>query len=140
MLCVVSWQLQVFASYFVYGFLSLFAAMGLQQSASSLPTAAPSLANTHSVSHRSLNPPTLLSARRDPNNSAATVGATSTAGASGAGSVGSANAGSLTGFGSFGYMSTANSSSVLNSNGLRVMDKDRDKGDSERGLLHGYNR
>ena len=116
----------MFASYFVFGFLSLFAAMGLQQSTSSFPTASTSLANSQSVSNRSINPPAALSARRDTNNVA------NTQPAAGSGS------GSLSGFGSFGYLSGASSSSststsMLNLTGLREKERDRD---SERGLLH----
>ena len=117
-------QLQVFASYFVHGFLSLFAAMGLQQSASSsLPTAAPSLANTHITAHRSLSTQQPLSARRD-----TTSGAGGYSGAAAAAS-GSGGGGSLSGFGSFGYFSGASSNSN-SSAGLRAQD----------GLLHGHNR
>ena len=120
-------QLQVFASYFVYGFLSLFAAMGLQQSASSFPTASTSLANTQSISNRSINPPAVLSARRDTNT--ATNGPTAAAATS---------SGSVSGSGSFGYIgyvsgASSNSSSLLNLNGLREKDRDRD---SARGSLH----
>ena len=115
--------LQVFASYFVYGFLSLFAAMGLQQSTSAFPTAATSLANTQATPNRSLNPTIAppLSARRGDNNTNTAAIATNLA----------------SGSGSFGYLSGASSSgsssSLMNLGGLlREKEKDSARGS----LLH----
>ena len=82
-------------------------------SASSFPTAAPSLANTQSVSNRSIHPTALLSARREANTATSGPPAAATGSASAVG-----------GYGSFGYMSgPGSSSSVMNINGVREKDK-----------------